>query len=332
MLIIFILGPLTLWGGLSGASAQMVKVRVAYPTLGAIVLPAWITREAGLDRKYGLDAELVFLRGGTTTIQALLSRSIEFATLSGTSITLANPGGADLVIVGAYHNRLNFKIIARPEIMAPKDLVGKKIGVQSFTGASAFAARVGLQKLGLNPADMQLVVMGDNQGILSGMDSKALAAGAISDPHGLMAQKLGFRVFHDFLKSDLPFASLSVVTKREYASSHEEILTRMLKAQMEGIRYLLAYPDRAKKVIGKYARIQDPEVLDYTLRLYSGSYLPSFIPEPEGMKSVYEGLVDQRPETKNLDPRAYIYDSVIRKIHQSGFPAELDRFYPGTRQ
>jgi hypothetical protein len=58
----------------------------------------------------------------------------------------------------------------------------------------------------------------------------------------------------------------------------------------------------------------------------------SLMPEPEGMKTVYEGLADQRPETKNLDPRAYIYDSVIRKIHQSGFPGELDRLYPGTRQ
>lgn len=34
------------------------------------------------------------------------------------------------------------------------------------------------------------------------------------------------------------------------------------------------------------------------------------------MKRVYEGLSDQRPETRNLDPRAYIYDLVIRKIHR----------------
>ena len=159
-----------------------------------------------------------------------------------------------------------------------------------------------------------------------------LLAGSISDPQGFMAQKLGFRVLHDFLKSDLPFANISVITGREYALSHEEIVTRLLKAQMEGIRYLLSYPDVARKTISKYARIKDPEVLDYTLRLFSGSYSPSLLPEPEGMKTVYEGLADQRSETKNLDVRAYIYDSVIRKIHQSGFPAELDRLYPGTRQ
>ena len=332
VLIVLIAGSLTLWGGLSSASSQMLSVRVAYSTLGAIVLPVWITREASLDRQYGLDAELVFLRGGTTTTQALLSKSVEFAILSGTSMTLANLGGADLVIVGTYHNKLNFKIIARPEITAPKDLVGKKIGVQSFTGASAFAARVGLHKLGVNPGEVQLVVMGDNQGILSGMESKALMAGAISDPHGLMAQKLGFKVLHDFLKSDLPFASLSVVTRREYALSHEEVVTRLLKAQMEGIRYLLSYPDRAKTTISKYARIKDPEALDYTFRLFSSGYIPSLMPEPEGMKAVYEGLADQRSEAKNLETRAYIYDPIIRKIHQSGFPKELDRLYPGTRQ
>jgi len=330
--IVLVLVSLTLSGEFSSASAQILRAKMAYPTLGAIVVPAWITREAGLDRKHGVDAELVFLRGGTTTIQALLSKSIEFATLSGTSITLANLGGADLVIVGAYHDRLNFKIVARPEITAPKDLIGKKIGVQSFTGASAFAARVGLHKLGVNPGEVQLVVMGDNQGILSGMESKALMAGAISDPHGLMAQKLGFKVLHDFLKSDLPFASLSVVTRREYALSHEEVVTRLLKAQMEGIRYLLSYPDRAKTTISKYARIKDPEALDYTFRLFSSGYIPSLMPEPEGMKAVYEGLADQRSEAKNLETRAYIYDPIIRKIHQSGFPKELDRLYPGTRQ
>jgi hypothetical protein len=151
ILIIFILGRLTLWGGLSSASAQMVTVRVAYSTLGAIVAPVWITRDAGLDRK-------------------------------------------------------------------------------------------------------------------------------------------------------------------------------------EGVRYLLAYPDRAKKTISKYARIRDPEVLDYTLRLFSASYIPSLMPDPERMKTVYEGLAHQRPETKKLAPSAYIYDPTIKKIHQSGFPGELDRLYPGTRQ
>ncbi len=318
--------------GIRSASAQVPKVRVAYSTLGAIDLPVWMAREAGLDRKYGVDADLVFLRGGTTTIQALLSKSVEFVILSGTSLALANLSGADLVIVGTYSNRLNFKIIARPEITAPRDLAGKKIGVQSFTGASIFAARVGLNKLGVNPRDVQFLAMGDNQGILSGMESKALMAGSISDPQGLLAQKLGFRLLHDFLKSDLPFTNVSVITSREYASSNEEIVTRFLKAQMEGIRYLLAYPEKAKSVIGKYARIRDPEVVDYTLRLFSSSYVPSLITDPEGMKTVYEGLADQKPEARNLDSRAYLYDSILRKIHQSGFGKDLDRLYPGTRQ
>jgi len=331
-LTVFVLAWLTVWGGMGVSSAQVTKVRVAYPTLGAVVLPVWTSKEAGLDRKHGVDAELILLRGGTPTIQGLLSKSFEFAILSGTSTTLANLGGADLVVVGTYHNRLNFKIIVRPEITGPKDLIGKKMGIQTFTGASVFSARVGLHNLGLNPGDVQLVAMGDNAGILAGMESKALASGSISDPHGLIAQKLGFKLLLDFGKSDLPFTNMSVIATREYVTSHEEVVTRYLKAVMEGIRHLLTYPDMAKKTLSKYARIKDPEVLDYTYRLFTPNFIPSLVLDPAGMKTVYDGLAEQRPEAKNLDPRAFLYDPIIRKIQQSGFPEELDRLYPGTRK
>ena len=47
------------------------QVRISYSGVSGQNLPFWVTYEAGLYKKYGLDAEMVLISGGLTNIQAL---------------------------------------------------------------------------------------------------------------------------------------------------------------------------------------------------------------------------------------------------------------------
>ena len=58
----------------SVASAQLTKMTVGYSAIAAGHLPAWMAKEAGIFAKNGLDVQLVYFRGGTTAMMALLSR------------------------------------------------------------------------------------------------------------------------------------------------------------------------------------------------------------------------------------------------------------------
>src|SRR5437870_13681401 len=54
------------------AVAQELKqVRMGYPSLGFRQGHIWVAKDQGLFRKYGLDVEPIFLRGGQLAIQAL---------------------------------------------------------------------------------------------------------------------------------------------------------------------------------------------------------------------------------------------------------------------
>jgi ABC-type nitrate/sulfonate/bicarbonate transport system substrate-binding protein len=55
--------------------------RVAYSALLAGIGTLWLTHEEGIFRQNGLDSNLVYIRGGTTAVQALLAGEIQFGHL-----------------------------------------------------------------------------------------------------------------------------------------------------------------------------------------------------------------------------------------------------------
>src|SRR5713226_4790494 len=56
------------------ASAQLTKVTVGNNAISGNGLPAWMAKETGIFRKYGLDVQIVYFRGGTITAMALVAR------------------------------------------------------------------------------------------------------------------------------------------------------------------------------------------------------------------------------------------------------------------
>ena len=64
-------------------------------------VPAWIAKEAGLFKKYGLDIDLVFIDGSTRGIQTLLAGDLSFTEAVGTSaINAAPPAAISLSLMG----------------------------------------------------------------------------------------------------------------------------------------------------------------------------------------------------------------------------------------
>jgi NitT/TauT family transport system substrate-binding protein len=72
--------------GFQANSQAADEVRFAYisdsPGSSA---PYWIAKEAGILKKYGLDAELIFINGSTRGVQSMIAGEIDFAGAVGTS-------------------------------------------------------------------------------------------------------------------------------------------------------------------------------------------------------------------------------------------------------
>ena len=78
LLTLFVTG----FGTKSSAQTRPVPVRTAYSALSAGIGTLWLTHEEGYFRKHGLDSNLIYIRGGSTAVQALLAGEIHFGHLS----------------------------------------------------------------------------------------------------------------------------------------------------------------------------------------------------------------------------------------------------------
>jgi ABC-type nitrate/sulfonate/bicarbonate transport system substrate-binding protein len=111
----------------------------------------WIANDLRLYEKNGVDADVVFLRGGTIGTQALIGGSVSFIASSGSAAVEAILSGADLVILAGYSNLLDQLLVTKKEIKNPGSTQRAKIALNSLSGGSLLAIKIILTALGVDP-------------------------------------------------------------------------------------------------------------------------------------------------------------------------------------
>src|ERR671922_896258 len=157
----------------ASAPAKMV---IAHAAVNARVLPLWTAKEQGFFSKYGVPAEMIFIRQAPTLVAALTSGDIQIGYTGGTAVLGSAASGSDLKILAAFTNRVTYDVVARRGIKTPEDLRGKIFGVQSIGGTVWMGAILALEHFGLDPNrdKISLIAAGD-QSVLA----QALVAGTI---------------------------------------------------------------------------------------------------------------------------------------------------------
>jgi ABC-type nitrate/sulfonate/bicarbonate transport system substrate-binding protein len=103
------------------------KIRIG---LGSISLQSGlvhIAKDRGLFAKYGLTVESIYIPGGSTNVQVLVSGNLDLSQLSDAPGVAANLEGADIVYFAGLLDKLNYQLIARSDIKSIEQLKGRKI-------------------------------------------------------------------------------------------------------------------------------------------------------------------------------------------------------------
>src|SRR5215470_4825474 len=163
MKAIFLAVSLLLPLSFSVASAQPIKITVGYSAIAAGHFPAWMAKEAGIFRKNGLDVDLVYFRGGTPAMMALLSRETPISQLGGPAIISASLRGSDAVLIAGGLVLTEWWLMTRPDIKTAEQLKGGSAAIALFGGSGDFMTRIALKRLGLTPVkDVAMVQIGGN--------------------------------------------------------------------------------------------------------------------------------------------------------------------------
>jgi ABC-type nitrate/sulfonate/bicarbonate transport system substrate-binding protein len=161
---------------LYSVTAAQQKIRIGCPSISSRQAQLWIAKDEGIFRKYGLDVELIFLRGGQVAIQALTGGDPPLVTIG--NVIIANLQGHDIVLVGSVENSYDQVVFARPGTATRfEQLKGKRFGISGFGSATHNAALILFKKFNLEPnKDVVFVPTGTGPERLAAMGSGRIDA------------------------------------------------------------------------------------------------------------------------------------------------------------
>jgi NitT/TauT family transport system substrate-binding protein len=323
MTALYLIAALLLSSYTTAAAQGLKKFHWGVTSLSASQWIPWIAKEAKLYEKYGMEAELVLLRGSGQSAQAIIGNSILGAPCTLTTVIGANLSGADLVTVAHTVAGVQSKLLVRPEIKTPPDLRGKRIAVSGFGSLGDFLERYILKKHGLDPVkDVIMLAIGNQPDRLQALFNGAVDAADLSHPADKQAERRGYRMMWD-AKQEVSYPSMSIVTRRKHTIDDRDGVMRMVKAHVEGIHLLKSNKDFAIKVLGKYLKTSDRELLEGSYDIYRKDFISVPYPITQGLQPTYEYVAQQRPDVWNHKPEAFMDSSFIAELDKTGFIKNL---------
>ena len=311
-------------GLLSSAWAEE-RVRLAYisdsPGSSA---PYWIAKEAGLFKKHNLEVELVYIPGGTVIIQAMLSGEVRLANMAPPAAITAWTKGADLVLVGTSVNRLLETVVTSTAIKRPDDLKGKKIGVSRYGSLTDVILREALRHYKLNPdKDVIILQTGGEGPRLAALRGGAIDGAMLSGDQRFQAEKLGFHVLIDFSQLPIDYPINGMVARRDFVRSQKDSLKRFTKGWLEGIKIFKTDKEFTLRVLKKYLRVEDREILDKSYEQYKPVFESIPYPERKGVSFALQRIAEGDPAATKLKPEDFLEPSILTELVSEGFIKEL---------
>jgi ABC-type nitrate/sulfonate/bicarbonate transport system substrate-binding protein len=227
-------------------------------------------------------------------------------------------------IIANVQNKLAGTIYSRPEITSPEQLKGKKLGISRFGTLSDAAGSIFLQRYDLKRnTDVAVVQMGGLPEIITALERGAIEAGFANPPQTSRAKKLGMRQLFDLntLGVDLQQTCVTVTTK--YMRERRPVVKSFLEAYAEGLHRFITDRDFSIRVMKKYLRIDNKDILDDAYTFYSEKLEKIPYPTLKEIKFIIDEMAERKPQAKKATPESFVDMSVLQEIEQSGFFAQL---------
>ncbi len=251
-------------------------------------------------------------------MQALLSGSTQFAQVGDDVTVAAALKGADIVTIAANLNRHVFFLVSQPAITTPDDLKGKRVGIVRFGGMNQWVATLELEALGLDSRDVVLLQAGNVAERLIAMERNLIDASVFSYPELVRLKKMGYRVLlaPGSLKSYFPTSTITA--RREYLERNRDVAKNFLRSYTDAIYVIRTKRETAIKVMAKYTRLTDQEVLGQTYDFLARNMEPIPKVNLKGVESVLAELA-KGEGIKKVVAKDLVERSLLDELERAGF-------------
>jgi NitT/TauT family transport system substrate-binding protein len=311
---------------LLATAANAQPLRIAYTSIAVVYGPLWLTKEAGIFKKYGIDPEFIYIAGGPPSLQALIAGDVAIAFTAGGATVAANLAGSDVVLLGASIDSLPFELWSIPSIKEPAQLKGSKLGVSRIGATTDFVARYLLKKWGLQPdKDVPIFQAGSGPQVFAALKGGSVHSGVLSTgPETLRAEAEGYIRLADVSTSGLVYPFGPFAARQPFLKSQPDLVSRFMKAYVEGIHRFKTDKTAALATLEKYTKQKTTPGVEKIYEIYATKYFKR-VPEatPAGVQTILEEISATRPLPPGIAPQRFVESRFIRDLVSSGFVDSL---------
>lgn len=243
------LGLAVLLGGVSSAEA-VDSIRVSFATLSSAYMDQISAMEKGYSREEGLAIEVIRAPGGVAT-QGMLSGQFHFSTSASSSLSAAVRGGP-IKLVYTNLSRPSYSLVSiKPDITSAKDLVGKKVAINSFGDTGHLSTLLYLKKMGVNPSSVLFITVGRNEVRMPALLSGAIDAAPLV-PRDLVALSKQKYIMLADLGKEIQLVWNGVSVSSKLLAENPQLVERYLRAVAKGREFARRYRDDTIALISKH--------------------------------------------------------------------------------
>jgi len=283
------------------AHAQITALRLGTnaPASAESVLFS-IARDAGILKQHQLDVEVIFIAGGSLSMQALIGRSLDFLGTGGTPYILANLEGAQTKMIAGVNNKLPYGFVSIGSIKIPAQLKGKRIGISRFGSTDDFAVKLALAQFGLTPKDVSITQVGGAATRLTALQTGTVDAAVLTLGLVQMAQKSGLNLLLDFIDKDIEYQQVAIIAREDMLKSRADLVRRFLRSYLESVRYYKSQKEIAIRRTMERLRTSDRAIAEFDYNQRVRALPDDGKPSIKGMQLALDDIAKDNPKAKNL--------------------------------
>jgi ABC-type nitrate/sulfonate/bicarbonate transport system substrate-binding protein len=232
------------------------SIRVSYATLSAAYMDHICAMDRGYFREEGLNIEVIRAPGGVAT-PGLLSGQFQFSSSASSAVSAAVRGGP-VKIVYTNLSRPSYTLVSiKPDITSAKDLIGKKIAINSFGDTGHLSTILYLKKMGVNPSSVLFIAVGRNEVRFPALVSGAIDAAPLV-PRDMVVLKDQKHFALADLGKEIQLVWNGVAVSSKLLGENPQLVERFLRGLAKGREFARRYKDETVSLISK----RDPSPVD----------------------------------------------------------------------
>ena len=301
------------------------RVNISHSAVSGSQAVLFVTRDAGLFKKYDMELQIVFVAGAPPNIAALVSGDLDLTIFAGPAAIASNLEGANTVVLMTYINTMEHTFITRPNIKKPADLKGKKFGIARPGATDDYGVRVAFKKWGLDAdKDITFLSVGTQPSRFAAVQTGMVDATLLQPPFTVKARQEGLIELASLGDLGLDYLGTSLATTRQTIQKKENLVRRFVRAIVEGIHFYKTQKEASLQSISRFTKLTDRAALEEAYNTYAIKYMAR-VPYPslKGVEAILDDLAKTNPKAKGADPKRFIEPRFLKELEDSGFVTQL---------